>query len=141
MPSIQLSDPIMKTPISIPVGAVCLLLALPTLSHHSFTAEFDVNRPIEVTGTVTNVEWTNPHAWFYVDVEGDDGAVSNWAIELLGINTLYRRGWTRDRVKPGDVITVTGFGARDGSTTANASTVILTSTGETLWEALAGDRR
>lgn len=131
----------MRTLISIPVGAVCLLLAVPTLSHHSFTAEFDVNRPIEVTGTVTNVEWTNPHAWFYVDVEGDDGTVSNWAVELLGINTLYRRGWTRDRVKPGDVVTVTGFGARDGSTTANASTVILTSTGETLWEALAGDRR
>ena len=131
----------MKTAISIPIGVVCLLATAPSLSHHSFTAEFDVNRPVEVTGTVTNVEWTNPHAWFYVDVEGDDGAVRNWAIELLGINTLYRRGWTRDRVKPGDVVTVTGFGARDGSTTANASTVILTSTGETLWEALAGDRR
>ena len=131
----------MKTAISIPIGVACLLAAVPTLSHHSFTAEFDVNRPIEVTGMVTNVEWTNPHAWFYVDVDGDDGAVRNWAIELLGINTLYRRGWTRDRVKPGDVVTVTGFGARDGSTTANASTVILTSTGETLWEALAGDRR
>ena len=131
----------MKAAISIPIGVACLLAVVPGLSHHSFTAEFDVNRPVEVTGTVTNVEWTNPHAWFYVDVEGDDGAVRNWAIELLGINTLYRRGWTRDRVKPGDVVTVTGFGARDGSTTANASTVILTSTGETLWEALAGDRR
>ncbi len=131
----------MKTAISIPIGVVCLLATAPSLPHHSFTAEFDVNRPVEVTGTVTNVEWTNPHAWFYVDVEGADGAVRNWAIELLGINTLYRRGWTRDRVKPGDVVTVTGFGARDGSTTANASTVLLTSTGETLWEALAGDRR
>jgi len=131
----------MKAAISIPIGVACLLAAVPGLPHHSFTAEFDVNRPVEVTGTVTNVEWTNPHAWFYVDVEGDDGAVRNWAIELLGINTLFRRGWTRDRVQPGDVVTVTGFGARDGSTTANASTVILTSTGETLWEALAGDRR
>ncbi len=131
----------MKTSISLPMGAVCLLAAVPTLSHHSFTAEFDVNQPIEVTGTVTQVEWTNPHAWFYIDVEGDDGSVNNWAIEMLGINTLYRRGWTRDTVQPGDVVTVTGFGARDGSTTANASTVISTSTGETLWEAVAGDRR
>ena len=131
----------MKTVITVPIGVACLLAAVPTLPHHSFTAEFDVNRPIEVTGAVTNVEWTNPHAWFYVDVEGDDGTIRNWAIELLGINTLYRRGWTRDRVNPGDVVTVTGFGARDGSTTANASTVILTGTGETLWEALAGDRR
>lgn len=131
----------MKTSISLPMGAACLLAAVPTLSHHSFTAEFDVNQPIEVTGTVTQVEWTNPHAWFYIDVEGDDGMVSNWSIEMLGINTLYRRGWTRDTVQPGDVVTVTGFGARDGSTTANASTVISTSTGETLWEAVAGDRR
>lgn len=131
----------MKTLRSLPIGLACLLAAAPILSHHSFTAEFDVNQPIEVTGTVTNVEWTNPHAWFYIDVEGDDGAVNNWAIEMLGINTLYRRGWTRDTVQPGDVVTVTGFGARDGSTTANASTVISTSTGETLWEAVAGDRR
>ena len=131
----------MKTSISLPIGLACLVAAVPTQSHHSFTAEFDVNQPIEVTGTVTHVEWTNPHAWFYIDVEGDDGAVNNWAIEMLGINTLYRRGWTRDTVQPGDVVTVTGFGARDGSTTANASTVISTSTGETLWEAVAGDRR
>ena len=70
----------------------------------------------------------------YIDVEGGDGSAQNWAIELLGINNLFRRGWTRDRVQPGDVVGVTGFGARDGSNTGNASTVTLANTGDLLWE-------
>ena len=124
----------MRAVFSVFVGVAWLLAALPAAPHHSFAAEFDVNRPIEITGTVTTVEWTNPHAWLFIDTEDDDGSVQSWAIELLGINTLLRRGWTRDRVKAGDVINIKGFGARDGTNTGNASTVTMANTGERLWE-------
>jgi hypothetical protein len=106
---------------------------MPAMPHHSFAAEFDLNRPVELTGTVTEVQWTNPHAWIHIDVE-DDGTVQSWAIELLGINNLARRGWTRNTVKAGDVISVEGFGARDGSNTGNATVVALASTGERIWD-------
>lgn len=116
------------------VGAAWLLAAVPAVPHHSFAAEFDINRPVNVTGTITRIEWTNPHAWLFVDTEDDDGNVQSWAIELLGINSLLRRGWTRDKVKTGDLVSVEGFGARDGTNTGNASTVTMADTGELLWE-------
>jgi hypothetical protein len=116
------------------VGAAWLLVAETALSHHSFSAEFDVSRPVKLTGAVTKIEWTNPHAWLFIDTEDDDGNVQSWAIELLGLNTLVRRGWTRDKVKSGDIVNVEGFGSRDGANTANASTVTLESTNERLWE-------
>ena len=123
----------MRAVFSIFVGAAWLLVAETALSHHSFSAEFDVNRPVKLTGAVTKIEWTNPHAWLFIDTEDDDGNVQSWAIELLGLNTLVRRGWTRDKVKTGDIVNVEGFGARDGSNTGNATTVTMTNTGERLW--------
>lgn len=125
----------MKTRLSLLLAAVAMLATVPAKSHHSFAAEFDINRALALTGTVTRVEWTNPHAWLFIDSEDDDGDVQSWAIELLGINTLIRRGWTRSTLGPGDVIGVTGFGARDGSNTANASSVTMQATGEILWDA------
>ena len=115
------------------VGAASLVAAVPALSHHSFAAEFDINRPVKLTGAVTKLEWTNPHAWIFVDAKDKDGKVQNWAVELVGINDLLRRGWGRDRVKQGDTINVDGFGAKNGTNTANAASVTLASTGELLW--------
>lgn len=124
----------MRAVFSVFVGAAWLLAAVPAVPHHSFAAEFDINRPVNLTGTITRIEWTNPHAWLFVDTEDDDGNVQSWAIELLGINSLLRRGWTRDKVKTGDLVSVEGFGARDGTNTGNASTVTMADTGELLWE-------
>lgn len=121
------------------VGSAWLLAAAPALSHHAFAAEFDINRPLKLTGTVTRIEWTNPHAWLFIDSKQDDGSVQSWAIELVGINDLLRLGWGRDKVKPGDVIDVDGFGARNGTNTANAASVTLASTGELLWASVARD--
>jgi hypothetical protein len=118
---------------SVFVGVAWLLAAAPALPHHSFAAVFDISRPIEVTGTVTRLEWTNPHAWIHIEVEGEDGEAQSWRIELLGINTLLKQGWKPDVLKPGDVISVKGFGTRDGSTSANASVVTIAETGEQLW--------
>jgi Family of unknown function (DUF6152) len=115
------------------VGAACLLAATSAESHHSFAAEFDINRPVKLTGPVTKIEWTNPHAWIFVDAKDPNGNVQNWAIELVGINDLLRRGWPRGRVKEGDVINVDGFGAKNGTNTANAASVSLANTGELLW--------
>ena len=114
----------MKLGVSFLVGAGLLLGSTsPASSHHAFAAEFDINRPVKLTGTVTKIEWTNPHAWLFIDSKQENGSVESWAIELVGINDLLRLGWGRDKVKPGDVIDVDGFGARNGTNTANAASV------------------
>lgn len=95
------------------------------LAHHSFAAEYDANKPVKVTGTVTKMEWMNPHARFYVDVKDADGKVTNWNFELGAIPVLLKQGWRRDSLKAGDQVTVEGSRAKDGSSSANARSVVL----------------
>ena len=101
------------------------LAAVPAIAHHSFAAEYDAAKPITLTGTVTKVEWMNPHARFYIDVKDESGKMTNWELELGSPNGLMRRGWTRHSMKEGDVVTVQGSLAKDGSSLANARTVKL----------------
>jgi uncharacterized protein DUF6152 len=108
---------------------------LTTSAHHSFSAEFDLDKPIRLTGVVTKLEWTNPHAWFYIDVKDESGKVTNWGWELGSPNGLLRTGWNRNSLKVGTEVTVVGSRARDGGNTANAREIIVTSTGQKLFAA------
>jgi hypothetical protein len=105
-----------------------LLMQDAAVAHHSFAAEFDRQQPVTVTGSVTKVEWANPHARFYIDAKDEKtGQTVNWDFELASPNGLMRRGWTRNSMKLGDVVTVTGFRAKNSSNVGNASTVTLAS--------------
>jgi hypothetical protein len=106
-------------------GIGLLLTAIPVIAHHAFSAEFDRGKPVSVKGTVLKVEWTNPHARLYVDVKDEKGQVTNWDFELSSPNGLMRRGWTRNSLKPGEVVTVTGFGAKNAPHVGNATAVVL----------------
>ena len=105
-------------------------------AHHAFSAEYDVDQVLEVTGVVTRVEWTNPHVRFYVDVTDANGSVTNWDFELQSVNTLTRAGWTRHALKAGDVVTVVAYRARNGSNRANARGSVMKADGTILF---AGD--
>ncbi len=115
----------MRVGLVLAASAGLWLTTLPLFAHHSFAAEYDEHKPVTLTGSVTKMEWMNPHARFYVDIKDASGKVTNWEFELANLNALIRRGWTRTSLKPGDVITVEGFLARDGSPLVNAKTVTL----------------
>ncbi len=97
----------------------------PALAHHAFAAEFSRDLPLELTGAVTRVEWMNPHARFYINVENEDGELVEWDFELSSPNGLMRRGWSRNSLQDGDIVTVTGFRAKNAPHVGNASTVVL----------------
>jgi hypothetical protein len=111
--------------VALAVGVSAIVSAVPVVAHHAFAAEFDANQPLTITGTVTKIEWTNPHARFYVDAKDESGKVVNWDFELGPPNGLMRRGWTRNSLKPGHVVTVTGFRSKVAPYVANARTVTL----------------
>ena len=111
------------------------LCGAPVRAHHSFAAEFDASKPVKVTGTVTKIEWMNPHVWFFADVKDESGEVTNWGVEMGSPNGLMRAGWSRTSMKLGDVVSVEGSRAKDGSNNVNARAVTLGSTGQKLFAA------
>jgi hypothetical protein len=101
------------------IGAGLLLAAVPLVAHHSFAAEYDAQKPVKMTGTVTQMEWINPHAWIHIDVKKTDGKVEAWMVEAGAPNALLRRGFNKQSLLPGTVITVEGYQAKDGAMRAN----------------------
>ena len=106
------------------LGLLCVTAA-GVAAHHSFAAEFDENKAVKVTGKVTMMRWSNPHAWIYIDVKGADGKVANWAIEMGPPNALLRRGWKKSSMQFGAIIKVEGFAAKNGKEFANATNITM----------------
>jgi hypothetical protein len=115
----------MKAKLAVLLGVVGLLSAFPVFAHHSFAAEFDENKPLSITGTVTKVDWGNPHVYIYVDVKDNKGQVANWGIESQSVGELKHRGWAHEDLKIGDQVTAQGYVAKDGSRLLGARLVTL----------------
>ena len=126
----------MKAKIAAFSAAVGFVLATPgIIAHHSFSAEFDANKVLNLKGIVTKIEWANPHTYFYMDVSGSDGKVVNWGMEMGSPNGLMRQGWTRNTLHIGDEVVVEGSQAKDGAFVGNARVVTLAATGKRLFAA------
>jgi len=118
----------MRTKLALVTALVALFVAgsaAPLLAHHAFAAEFDAKKPVKFEGTVTKMQWTNPHVWLYVDVKKPDGSVENWAFEAGTPNVLFRRGFTKNSLPPGTKIVVDGYQSKDGSKRANGRDITL----------------
>jgi hypothetical protein len=115
----------MKNKLVLTIALLSLTGAVPVTAHHSFSAEFDGKKAVEFRGVVTQIEWANPHVYFYVDVKGDKGNVENWGFETAGPGSLHRQGWNKDSLKVGDQVVVEGYLARDGAKLADARRVTL----------------
>ena len=105
--------------------AVLLAMAVPAAAHHSFAAEFDGDRPVTLKGTVTKMDWVNPHSWIYVDVKDQSGKVVNWRFEMGPVNALLRMGWRKDSIPAGTAVEIQGYRAKSGQPVANAKQVKL----------------
>jgi hypothetical protein len=118
----------MRAKLGVLVAVAGLLVsAVAVLAHHSFAAEYDASKPVTLKGTVTKIEWTNPHARVYIDVKTEEGGLTNWNMELASPNALQRNGWTRRSLNVGDEVTIQGSAAKDGSKMANARALTLAS--------------
>jgi Family of unknown function (DUF6152) len=116
---------VMKATLPVLVAGLLVEAATPVFAHHSFAAEFDDKKPLTLSGSVTKVEWMNPHIWLYLDVKDEGGSVTHWQCEGGAPNGLTRQGWGRESLKVGDQVTIDGFRAKDATNTCNARSVKL----------------